>query len=250
MSFLPRDYIAPSSNDNYMKLVDGENKIRILTIPILGWEDWTHEKKPVRFTMENKPARPIDPKKPIRHFWAFVVWNYNDEKIQILQITQASIRNRLEDLCKDEDWGQPFFFDIKIYKKGEGMQTEYNVNPMPHKPLQSHIKQEFMKKRCYLEALFNNDDPFSPEWGSFTEGVFDKVEPKQATIKSDNSGLDVDGYINSFYLDAELMREYSNNIANFNGWSLPQTVAKLREDDELTEKQFKAWKEKQNQVPF
>ena len=32
----------------------------------------------------------------IKHFWAFVVWNYNDNLIQILEITQATIQRGLK----------------------------------------------------------------------------------------------------------------------------------------------------------
>lgn len=175
MKFLPEDYESPKSSGNYMKLQDGDNKIRILSPPILGWEDWI-EKKPVRYRMDQKPSKPHDPKKPIRHFWAFIVWNYLEEKIQILQITQATIRNNIEALCKDEDWGEPYFYDLKIIRKGEGVDTEYMVNPLPHKALNSKIIEEFKEMPINLEALFEGADPFSREWDAFTEGVFEKKE--------------------------------------------------------------------------
>ncbi len=91
MSFLPENYESPKQSGQYMKLADGDNRIRILTRPVMGWEDW-QDKSPVRFAFDNKPLKSIDPKKPIRHFWAFVVYNYNEQKIQILNITQATIR--------------------------------------------------------------------------------------------------------------------------------------------------------------
>lgn len=70
IAFLPIGYEAPKSSNFYMKLQDGENKIRILTQPILGWEDWI-ENKPFRYRMENKPKKSFDPKKPLRHFLEF-----------------------------------------------------------------------------------------------------------------------------------------------------------------------------------
>lgn len=174
MKFLPENYQAPKSSNNYMKLQDGENKIRILTAPILGWEDWV-ENKPVRYRFDNKPCKSHDPKKPIRHFWALIVWNYQEEKIQILQLTQATIRHNIEALDKDKDWGQPFFYDIKIIRKGEGVDTEYMVNPIPHKELEIIIKEEFINHPCNLEALFENGDPFAPEWATNpTKGIFEK----------------------------------------------------------------------------
>jgi hypothetical protein len=187
MNFLPENYTTPKTSNSYMKLQDGENKFRILSSPIIGWEDWL-DKKPVRFRFNEKPLKSLDPKKPVKHFWAFVVWNHLEEKIQILHVTQATIRNSIENLCKDSDWGAPYFYDIKILKKGEGVDTEYMVNPLPHKPLDPSIKAAFMEKRCNLEAIFDNEDPFAQGYASYTEGVFevppvkpaDKVTKEQA----------------------------------------------------------------------
>ncbi len=181
MNFLPEDYQAPKNSNNYMKLQDGDNKIRILTKPILGWEDWI-ETKPVRYRFDSKPAKSHDPKKPLRHFWAFVVWNYAIERIQILQITQASIRSNIEVLCKDADWGEPYFYDIKINRKGEGKDTEYTVNPAPHKAIDPKVIEQFKENACNLDALFVNGDPFSKEWDIYTQGFFEMgfAEPEAA----------------------------------------------------------------------
>jgi hypothetical protein len=172
-NFLPPNYQSPKASGNYMKFQDGENKIRILTFPILGWEDW-QDKKPIRYTFDNKP-NPIDPKKPVKHFWAFAVWNYLEEKIQILQITQATIRQAIEALTKDQDWGAPFFYDIKIIKEGNGVDTEYRVNPLPHKSLSEQAKEAFNEKRCNLNALFENADPFGL-WDEYTKGIFEESD--------------------------------------------------------------------------
>lgn len=168
MNFLPTDYEAPSSISFYTKLAEGENRVRILSKPILGWEDW-HDKKPVRYAFNEKPAKSFDPKKPVKHFWAFIVFNYNENEIQIMQITQATIRKSLESLCRDKDWGAPFGYDIKIVKKGEGVDTEYAVNPVPHKAITQDITDAFYNRRCNLEAVFANADPFSKDWNQYTE---------------------------------------------------------------------------------
>lgn len=185
MNFLPENYTTPKSSNSYMKLQEGENKFRILSSPIIGWEDWL-DKKPIRFRFNEKPTKSIDPKKPVKHFWAFVVWNYMEEKIQILHVTQATIRNCIEALCKDTDWGAPYFYDLKIMKKGEGVDTEYMVNPLPHKPLDPSIKKAFMEKRCNLEALFDNSDPFSSDWDMYTEGVFEVPSSKPMEVKAED----------------------------------------------------------------
>ena len=167
MNFLPEDYQAPKTSNYYLKLLEGENRVRILSQPVLGWEDW-HDKKPVRYAFNDKPMKSFDPKKPAKHFWAFIVFNYNEEQIQIMHVTQATIRKSIEALCRDKDWGAPYFYDIKIMKTGEGVDTEYAVNPVPHKPIDPYLVQCFNDRRCNLEAIFANADPFSTEWEQFT----------------------------------------------------------------------------------
>lgn len=160
-SFLPEDYEAPNGNNNYMKLQAGENRFRILSKPIIGWLDWK-DKKPYRYPMDSKPPKPFDPAKPIKHFWAFVVYNHAGQAIQILEITQSTIQAAIAALYKDEDWGSPFDYDIKITKAGEGMETKYTTNPTPKKPVAEAIQEAFMAKGLInLEALFQNEDPFA-----------------------------------------------------------------------------------------
>jgi hypothetical protein len=143
-----------------MKLEDGENKFRILSAPIIGWEDWEN-KKPIRFRMTSKPERSIDPEKPIRHFWAFIVWNYATSKIQVMEMTQATIRHRIESLSKDKDWGAPYHYDLKVTRTGQQVKTVYEVNPSPHKPVDPKIKEAFHALPIDLDELFRNGDPFA-----------------------------------------------------------------------------------------
>lgn len=159
--FLPQGYEAPKSQgQNYVKLEKGENKIRILSKPIIGWLDWK-DNKPLRFPMNEKPTKPIDPDKPIKHFWAFVVWSYNTNSIAIMEITQATIQHAIQALSKDQDWGNPFRYDIKIIKSGEKLDTEYTVNPVPHKPVTAEVQNAFMLKgEIKLTNLFSGGDPF------------------------------------------------------------------------------------------
>jgi len=204
MSFLPEDYKAPKSSNNYAKILEGHNKFRILSAPILGWEDWK-DNKPVRWTFDNKPTKPFDPKKPIRHFWSMIAWNYDVEQIQVLHITQATIRSNIEALCADADWGSPYTYDIKIIKTGEGTNTEYMVNPLPHKSLDPAIIKAFNDKPCNLNAIFNNDDPFA-EHASYTKGMFNESSPM--VIKSNTTGdLDIENVI------AECSPEFQTKVA-------------------------------------
>ena len=222
MNFLPKDYEAPKTGGYYMKLQQGENKIRILSQPILGWEEWTKEKKPVRYAFDKKPTQPIDPKQPARHFWAFIVWNYQEEQIQVLQITQAGIRKGLESLCNDADWGAPFGYDIKIIKEGEDLKTKYTVNPLPHKPVAPHIKEAFDDRPCNLSSIFTNDDPFDCGPKYATKGMFVadmQVRNEAEALTQSDSGLitvaqemELEGILGS--CDAAYVKTFYETIRN------------------------------------
>lgn len=158
--FLPEGYDVPASNANYAKLEKGENRFRILSKPIIGWLDWK-DKKPLRFAFNQKPEKAVDASKPIKHFWAFVVWNYKLEIIQVLEVTQKGIQNSIAALSKDPDWGSPFKYDIKIDRTGEDKNTtEYAIKPVPHKELTEQVKEAYLAKPCNLQKLFTGEDPF------------------------------------------------------------------------------------------
>lgn len=62
--------------------------------------------------------------------YAFVVWNYTQDKAQILD-KGASISRQLSDIHLDEDFDPLNKVDVKISATGEGMETRYNVSVLP-----------------------------------------------------------------------------------------------------------------------
>jgi hypothetical protein len=165
-SFLPDGYAVPKSGGNYMKLRGGANKFRILSAPILGFEYWTDQRKPVR-ARKLWDVIPVDadisngwnPK----HFWAFVVWNFDEKAIQILEITQSTIQRALTDLIHNEEWGDPRNYTITVNRKGEKLETEYSVVPSPAKPVPQDIMDAYQDKKIDLTLLFDGGDPFNAE---------------------------------------------------------------------------------------
>jgi hypothetical protein len=168
MPFLPKDYKIPTSS-NYMKFVDGKNKFRILSDAIVGLEYWTEDRKPVRLhEMPTETPKDIgydnDGKvNQIKPFWAFIVWNYNDKRIQILEITQKSIMQNLQSLADDGDWGNPTAYDVTVNRKGDGLNTEYSVMPNPTSKLSKEAMDAYEATKINLEALFGGLDPFTGE---------------------------------------------------------------------------------------
>ncbi len=165
-NFLPENYKVPSES-NYVKLAQGDTRLRVLSNPILGMQYWTDTKegrKPVRKQMDEKIiVADVPNPDEIKHFWAMVVYNYNDERVQIWEVTQKGIQRTLQGLSKDEDWGNPQGFDLVINREGEGFDTKYEVRPKPKKEVDPGVKQLFKDMNINLEALYNGDDPFAKE---------------------------------------------------------------------------------------
>lgn len=173
MSFLPDNYEAPQGGGTYMKLQQGDNKFRILSKPIIGWLDWK-DKVPHRFPFANKPKAPMG-EQAIKHFWAMIVFDYADQGVKILEITQSTIQKAIADLAKDEEWGSPSQYDIKVGRKGQDLSTEYSVTPSPKKPLSKEIMDAAKAKPINLEALYTNSDPFNITSGEQTQLIFETL---------------------------------------------------------------------------
>jgi hypothetical protein len=162
--FLPTNYEVPTKSGSYMRFTDGINRIRILGSAIVGWEGWKTQndgsRKPIRKRMgESLSATDVDDEQ-IKHFWAMPVYNYQEEKIQILEITQKSIQKAIKALVADKDWGSPIHYDLVITKTGQKLDTEYQVQPKPAKPLTDGILRVYKDMEIHLEHLYEGKDPF------------------------------------------------------------------------------------------
>lgn len=166
MTFLPENYELPESVGNYMRFEKGANKFRILDKAVIGYEGWkTQEdgsKKPVRKRQgEAINVDEVDKEDEIKHFWAFPVYNYQEEKVQILEITQKGIMKEIRALERSKDWGSPLEYDITVTRTGDKLETRYTVQPSPPKKLDPAITKYYKDLKINLDALFDNEDPFA-----------------------------------------------------------------------------------------
>lgn len=167
MSFLPPSYDRIPTNSDYMKLKDGENTFRVLSSAVVGYEYWNTSNKPVR-SRERWDYIPADCKQEkdgsykVSHFWAFVVWNYEEKRVQLLEITQKQVMSQLKAYVDNARWGDPKNYDITVVRSGTGFDTEYVVqaNP-PIGPVDTKIAEAAAKRPVNLEALFDGSDPFA-----------------------------------------------------------------------------------------
>lgn len=159
--FLPEDYSVPSTSD-FMKFQKGENTFRVMSPAVTGFEYWTTEKKPIR-SATKWATTPADialdadgNPTSIKHFWNFIVWNYNDKAIQSLEITQKGVMDSIKALADNAKWGNPMKYDITVVKEGEGLKTKYAVQPNPHAEVTPEIVAEFEAKGMKAESIFDN----------------------------------------------------------------------------------------------
>jgi len=201
-AFLPTNYTVPETKSEggglYMKLEQGENKIRILTAPLTGWQYWTNDDKSIRLRKQpnfrpynmrgqNKWGNP----EKVKHFWCLVVWDYATESIRLLEITQATIQEGIATLNADEDWGDPREYNLKIVKTGEKMETEYRVIPARPQPLSEQIKEKIAENPIDLNATYFAVNPTKTDWKDEARtNIYDRLN----TIYQDaaSKGVNID----------------------------------------------------------
>lgn len=177
-NFLPQGYKVPDKSRQFLKLKQGDNKVRFLSSPLLGSVVFSQDKKPFRksfamgeFTPEElaeiKPKIDPDTNNPEtpKHFWIALVWDYSENVPKILEITQITVLKTLYTLANDTDWGDLRTFDIVINKTGSSkFDTEYTVIQKPHKPIsdeiQSVVNELEAKQLLNLDLIWEGEYPF------------------------------------------------------------------------------------------
>lgn len=126
MSVLPSSYEVPESGSGklFMKLEPGETRIRILDKVTLGYIYWK-DKKPYRV----KDISDVPKGEEAKHFWFVPVW-CNDQ-VSFLEMAQKTVLSELAFLNNSKDWGGLDKHDVTIKRTGEGMETQYFVQPVP-----------------------------------------------------------------------------------------------------------------------
>ncbi len=170
--FLPKGYETPESQQNYMELEEGQNTFRILSPAIVGYKwfedagDGGSVPRRVR-TEEEVPAEvrnAVNDRDRAKHFWAFTVYNYATQSIQVLKLKQKSIQRAIEAYTKNPKWGNPMGYDLTIEKVKTGSRerdVKYHVIPEPPTPLDEGIAELAKHIPVRLEALYKGEDPFA-----------------------------------------------------------------------------------------
>lgn len=183
--FLPTGYEIPVES-NYMTFEEGDNTFRVLSSAVIGMEYWVADKekagkrKPIRKTMSEKilvEDLELNPKTGEvdvpSHFWAFVVYNRNAQKVQILEIKQKTIMRVIKGLVANPKWGHPTQYDITVTKTVSKGKTDYSITPNPKEDMDEGIVQYAKDLKIDLNLLFKGEDPFNSN-SALTDEDLDK----------------------------------------------------------------------------
>lgn len=164
---IPKNIVIPKSSSQFMKFQDGLNRFRVLSDIVFGWEGWKNN-KPFRHEGDVCQIKPeqVDlnqnGKPNINYFWALVVWNYKEKKIQVLEITQKTIMSVLYEYEQKEEYGDLKGYDVEITKKKEaGDKTTYTTIALPPKPLAKEIEEAYIDTDVDLKKIFEGEYPMA-----------------------------------------------------------------------------------------
>jgi hypothetical protein len=146
--------------------IEGEKRFRFFGQGITGFSGWTTDKKLLRW--ELKPTElpsNLAPDKSgrvgVKRFIASVVYDYEAEEFKIIEITQRRLMEQLFKYIKDEDYGDPTLYDVKINKTGQGIDTDYSLIASPPRVPAKEVLAAYKDVYCNLRALFDSDDPWA-----------------------------------------------------------------------------------------
>ena len=179
INFFDRGHEIPDKRNQFMRFESGKNRVRFIGNPVSGFvffgkverEDGTETTKPYRrresegeFSLEemiNRNARmkKDDEMEGQKYFVMGLVYNYQKQKLQVLEVTQKSILKALKSYVDSEEYGHPSGYDLTIEKSGEGLNTEYTVVVSPPKPLSAEVENLVGETSCDLQKVFAGEYP-------------------------------------------------------------------------------------------
>lgn len=176
----PSNYEPPASSSeggSYTKIKENEpTKLRILSEAVVGYSYWTNDNKCIRSELRFEYTPNIREGDKPKHFWAFKVWNYTTNQVEIWEITQASIRDALWGYWKDDEYGDLRNYPLKITRTGKALETKYQVIAGQIKALDDAVAIASANTPVNLHALFEGGNPFakSDEAPAANSGGFDE----------------------------------------------------------------------------
>lgn len=175
--FIPENYDKTVTN-KYMKFAEGVNKVRFMSEPITGYIYWVDKNGEVveKNRMAGEGGKPVrapnfdefstEARNAMKPFAAAVVWNYDLERLQVLEVKQVAVMKGLEALAQSKSWGDITSYDVLIIKTKTGAEVrdvEYGVMPEPKADVPKEALEAYNSVSINLDALFSGEDPFTSE---------------------------------------------------------------------------------------
>jgi len=141
---------ADLGGNDFMKLEEGSNIVRVATKPYQFYTVWTEDatgkQRKIRSAVENCPLVQRGEKPSAR--WYVGVVSRKTGKPSILEIG-PQIYKQVLGLRKKEAWGDPRAYDLDIERQPKGSQPLYIVSPLPKSGLTADEKgalREFLSR--------------------------------------------------------------------------------------------------------
>jgi hypothetical protein len=167
MSFFPEGYTpSQGGGTDYTKLPEGTTRLRVVYEQMLmGWSYWDTNNKCHRFPFDKKPTSTpgIKDGEKLKELYALGVYNYDTKRLEVWEITQATIKQQLFDYWHNEEYGKFTGYGLSIKRTGSGLKTEYGVVAGVPKPLPAEIQALADAKPINLQALIDGGNPFDSQ---------------------------------------------------------------------------------------
>lgn len=175
MSFFPTNFELPKSTNKFLrKFEEGTTKIKFLQTPVLGWVSKVYNEadKKAKPTVDywKYEQTPKQPNPQANLFLGCIVYNFEANSIQYLELTTKSLINSLIEL--ENNGYELLETDIVVKREGTTKEnTKYSLVPTPKAtPISTEIEQSLKDLAPDLNRVFVSDgNPFSDDIVEETE---------------------------------------------------------------------------------
>ena len=192
MGFLPQDAAKAVSGGgggylNPSKIQSGTSvRFRLLAKePLCFFEVWAEAPdggvKPFRFAEEPQPEeidielgeyvrrsnRDGTGSEPAKFAIACPVWNYDTQKVEVMQLSQKGLIRELDAISQQEDYTDLLAWDFTLGREGSGLSTEYSLRPAPQRKAEDKAIEAALKEATAtgfdITRLLTGGNPFKAE---------------------------------------------------------------------------------------
>jgi len=130
------DAAGGSGEGLFLKLVEGSNRVRIVSKPYKAYIHWvddaTGAPKKINCSQTGCPICTGAGGEGPKPRWFMRVLDRKTKKVKILEVG-TQIYSQLKTLAKNPEWGNIFDFDIDVNRGKKGANPLYSVQPCPKK---------------------------------------------------------------------------------------------------------------------